>query len=60
MAGAQPTLQDVMSALGVISGRLTAVEQKLQCLDNMDQRMAKMEKDIKTLWLDLDERVKKG
>ncbi|XP_052281151.1 uncharacterized protein LOC127878663 [Dreissena polymorpha] len=59
MAGARPTLQDVMSALGVISGRLTAVEQKLQCLDNMDQRMAKMEKDIKTLWLALDDRVKK-
>jgi hypothetical protein len=59
MAGAQPTLQDVMSALGVISGRLTSVEQKLQCLDNMDLRMAKIEKDMNTLWLALEDKVKR-
>ncbi|XP_052268783.1 uncharacterized protein LOC127870167 [Dreissena polymorpha] len=58
MAGAQPTLQDVMSELGVISGQLTSVENKLQCLDKMDQRMAVLEKDMQTLWLALEDRGK--
>ncbi|KAH3786010.1 hypothetical protein DPMN_164108 [Dreissena polymorpha] len=56
MIGAQPILQDVASALGIISGRLTGVEQKLQCLENMDQRIKTMEKE---LWLALDDNVKK-
>ncbi|KAH3847735.1 hypothetical protein DPMN_090066 [Dreissena polymorpha] len=58
MAAAQPTLHDVMSLLEGISGRLSAVEHKLQCLDKMDQRMAVLEKDMKTLWLTLDDKVK--
>ncbi|KAH3864173.1 hypothetical protein DPMN_027188 [Dreissena polymorpha] len=58
MAAAQPTLHNVMSLLEGISGRLSAVEYKLQCLDNMDHRMAVLEKDMKTLWLALDDKVK--
>ncbi|KAH3849556.1 hypothetical protein DPMN_091959 [Dreissena polymorpha] len=59
MTGAQPTLKDVMRSLEGISGRLTSVENKLQCLNKMDQRMASLEKDIKSLWLSLEDRVKK-
>ncbi|KAH3706570.1 hypothetical protein DPMN_065957 [Dreissena polymorpha] len=46
-----------MSLLEGISGRLSAVEHKLQCLDKMDHRMAVLEKDMKTLWLALDDKV---
>lgn len=59
MAHKEPTNRDLMNLLLNVSGRLEIVEKKLGTVESIDKRMISLEKDIKNLWVALDERVKK-
>lgn len=55
----EPTNRDIMNCLKGLSGRLEAVEKKLSGIDKIEQRMSSFEKEIKGIWLAIDDKMKK-
>jgi chromosome segregation ATPase len=55
----EPTNRDLMNILKAMCARLEIVEKKLGSIEVIEKRIGGMEKDMKNLWMALDERMKK-
>jgi hypothetical protein len=55
----QPTNSDIMVCLNGICKRLDSVEKKLCTLDHLEKQVSGFEKELKSIWLAIDERAKK-
>ena len=58
-ANSEPTNKDLMNCLQNISSRLGCVEKKLSAIDKLEKRVGEFEKELKSIWLVMEERAKK-
>lgn len=55
----EPTNRDIMNCLQGISKRRLDVETKLGALDLLEKKVSNFEKELKSIWLAIDDRAKK-
>ncbi|KAH3739996.1 hypothetical protein DPMN_046690 [Dreissena polymorpha] len=55
----EPTISDVMKCLVAISDRFAVVEKKLGVLDVLEKKVRSFEKELKSIWVAIDDRAKK-
>ena len=56
---AEPTLRDVMDCMKGMSERLETMERKLGAIESLERKVVDFEKEMKKVWVALDDRVKR-
>ncbi|XP_052268336.1 uncharacterized protein LOC127869720 [Dreissena polymorpha] len=57
--GREPTNKDLMDCMNALGVRIGAMERKLGVLDNLEVKVMDFDKELKKIWLALDDRVKR-
>ncbi|KAH3768260.1 hypothetical protein DPMN_169472 [Dreissena polymorpha] len=57
--GPEPTNKDLMDCMNASGVRIGAMERKLGVLDNLEIKVMDFDKELKKIWLALDDRVKR-
>ncbi|XP_052222380.1 uncharacterized protein LOC127838566 [Dreissena polymorpha] len=58
-SGYEPTIKDVMNCMRTIDTRLVAIELKLHAIDSLEKKVCDFDKELKKIWVALDDRVKR-
>ncbi|XP_052258671.1 uncharacterized protein LOC127863292 [Dreissena polymorpha] len=57
--GQEPTIKDVMNFMRTMDNRLAAIDVKLNAIDSLEKKVCVFEKELKKIWVALEERVKR-